>query len=401
MLHYLWWRINVFHFILPLTTTKGYGNIAPQTVNGRIFCIFFALIGIPFTLTVIADLGMLMASAVAALYHHVRARTSWTKSQAAQTFGRKFGKSLSVVLVVVLLIVYIAIGGGIFMIWEDWNFLGIYYVCQCVLYFLYNNNLAAWRWIKRADILLPSHPKRPSFYCLIDCYMANNTPSLLFFFVSLLSQNPFTFASSPWPPLALAILSQVRALYICFLFTKLVIANKGRKTMREAYTVHTAIYMPAMCTAVICHHVRLDTHTTTTFTHTLMAYWWEAAQRNYIPKLGYGVSYAQRAMMSHGVIIVCVFVALGLQTIYIYDSWPIYIYICIFPLSFYFSHFPPLLNATRTSSASFRLFASVALRLILDSLRSRQISIGSISVVHQWHLFMEFRRSTERRIFIS
>lgn len=102
----------------------GYGNIAPQTTNGRIFCIFFALIGIPFTLTVIADLGMLMASAVAAVYHNVRQRSNWTKSQAAQTFGRKYGKSLSVVLVVALLIVYIAIGGGIFMIWEDWNFLG-------------------------------------------------------------------------------------------------------------------------------------------------------------------------------------------------------------------------------------------------------------------------------------
>lgn len=111
----------------------GYGNIAPQTTNGRIFCIFFALIGIPFTLTVIADLGMLMASAVAALYHHVRQRTSWTKSQAAQSFGRKFGKSLSVVLVVVLLIVYIAIGGGIFMIWEDWNFLGI--TCLILRYY--------------------------------------------------------------------------------------------------------------------------------------------------------------------------------------------------------------------------------------------------------------------------
>lgn len=73
----------------------------------------------------IADLGMLMASAVAAVYHNVNQRSSWTKSQAAQTFGRKFGKSLSVVLVVALLIVYIAIGGGIFMIWEDWNFLGI------------------------------------------------------------------------------------------------------------------------------------------------------------------------------------------------------------------------------------------------------------------------------------
>lgn len=74
---------------------------------------------------------MLMASAVAAVYRNVNQRSNWTKSQAAQTFGRKFGKSLSVVLVVALLIVYIAIGGGIFMIWEDWNFLGIILRIEC------------------------------------------------------------------------------------------------------------------------------------------------------------------------------------------------------------------------------------------------------------------------------
>lgn len=70
---------------------------------------------------------MLMASAVSALYRHLRHRFAWTKSQAVQTFGKKFGKSLSVILVVVLLIVYIAIGGGIFMIWENWSFLGMCY----------------------------------------------------------------------------------------------------------------------------------------------------------------------------------------------------------------------------------------------------------------------------------
>ncbi|XP_046449821.1 TWiK family of potassium channels protein 7-like isoform X2 [Daphnia pulex] len=124
-----WTYTQSVFFASTVLTTIGYGNIAPQTTNGRIFCIFFALIGIPFTLTVIADLGMLMASAVAAVYHNVNQRSSWTKSQAAQTFGRKFGKSLSVVLVVALLIVYIAIGGGIFMIWEDWNFLESFYFC--------------------------------------------------------------------------------------------------------------------------------------------------------------------------------------------------------------------------------------------------------------------------------
>jgi hypothetical protein len=35
----------------------GYGNIAPVTTTGRVFCILFAIVGIPFTLSVIADIG--------------------------------------------------------------------------------------------------------------------------------------------------------------------------------------------------------------------------------------------------------------------------------------------------------------------------------------------------------
>ena len=33
---------------------SGYGNIAPVTFAGRLFCIFFAIVGIPFTLSVMA-----------------------------------------------------------------------------------------------------------------------------------------------------------------------------------------------------------------------------------------------------------------------------------------------------------------------------------------------------------
>ena len=35
-------------------TVSGYGNIAPVTFAGRLFCIFFAIVGIPFTLSVMA-----------------------------------------------------------------------------------------------------------------------------------------------------------------------------------------------------------------------------------------------------------------------------------------------------------------------------------------------------------
>lgn len=54
----------------------GYGNIVPVTTGGRTFCMFFALIGIPFTLTVIADLGRIFATAVSELGKRLPALTS-------------------------------------------------------------------------------------------------------------------------------------------------------------------------------------------------------------------------------------------------------------------------------------------------------------------------------------
>ena len=41
-------------------SSAGYGHIAPSTTGGRVFCILFAIIGIPFTLTVIADVGQVI-----------------------------------------------------------------------------------------------------------------------------------------------------------------------------------------------------------------------------------------------------------------------------------------------------------------------------------------------------
>lgn len=36
---------------------KGYGNIAPKTSGGRVFCIFYGLFGVPLCLTWISELG--------------------------------------------------------------------------------------------------------------------------------------------------------------------------------------------------------------------------------------------------------------------------------------------------------------------------------------------------------
>ncbi|KAL6738368.1 hypothetical protein Aduo_011923 [Ancylostoma duodenale] len=52
---------NSLIFAFTVITTIGYGHVAPETFNGRLFCIVYGLIGVPLTLLTIADLGMFLA----------------------------------------------------------------------------------------------------------------------------------------------------------------------------------------------------------------------------------------------------------------------------------------------------------------------------------------------------
>uniref|UniRef100_A0A915B8H1 Potassium channel domain-containing protein n=1 Tax=Parascaris univalens TaxID=6257 RepID=A0A915B8H1_PARUN len=48
-------------FCFTVITTIGYGNVAPQTTEGRLFVILYGLVGIPFTMLAIANLGKFLA----------------------------------------------------------------------------------------------------------------------------------------------------------------------------------------------------------------------------------------------------------------------------------------------------------------------------------------------------
>ncbi|KAK6750922.1 hypothetical protein RB195_002720 [Necator americanus] len=52
---------NSLIFAFTVITTIGYGHIAPETFYGRLFCIVYGLIGVPFTLLTVADLGMFLS----------------------------------------------------------------------------------------------------------------------------------------------------------------------------------------------------------------------------------------------------------------------------------------------------------------------------------------------------
>uniref|UniRef100_A0A8C5U5W6 Potassium two pore domain channel subfamily K member 17 n=1 Tax=Malurus cyaneus samueli TaxID=2593467 RepID=A0A8C5U5W6_9PASS len=55
-----WDYSGSFFFSISAITTIGYGNLSPSTAVGRIFCIVFALFGIPLNLVLLNEIGQLM-----------------------------------------------------------------------------------------------------------------------------------------------------------------------------------------------------------------------------------------------------------------------------------------------------------------------------------------------------
>uniref|UniRef100_A0A8C4QAH9 Potassium channel, subfamily K, member 17 n=1 Tax=Eptatretus burgeri TaxID=7764 RepID=A0A8C4QAH9_EPTBU len=58
------WDFNsAFFFSSTVITTIGYGHLSPSTMGGRIFCIFFALLGIPLNIITLNHVGVKLSNA--------------------------------------------------------------------------------------------------------------------------------------------------------------------------------------------------------------------------------------------------------------------------------------------------------------------------------------------------
>ncbi|KAK4886664.1 hypothetical protein RN001_002935 [Aquatica leii] len=117
-----WSFLTSVFFSSTVLTTIGYGNTVPVTTEGRAFCIVFALVGIPLTLTVIADMGRLFATSLSAFTERM---PGWCRHA---TIMRR--TSCYAVGSVAFLFVYLSAGAGFFVIWEeDWTFFEGFYFC--------------------------------------------------------------------------------------------------------------------------------------------------------------------------------------------------------------------------------------------------------------------------------
>uniref|UniRef100_A0A1I8AAQ9 Ion channel n=1 Tax=Steinernema glaseri TaxID=37863 RepID=A0A1I8AAQ9_9BILA len=74
-----WSFSNAVIFAFTVITTIGYGHVAPVTPEGRLFCIIYGLIGVPFTLLTIADIGMFLSRVLRLFAKGVSCVIGWTK----------------------------------------------------------------------------------------------------------------------------------------------------------------------------------------------------------------------------------------------------------------------------------------------------------------------------------
>ncbi|CAG0878659.1 unnamed protein product [Darwinula stevensoni] len=116
---YKWTFYNGFFFSFTIVTTIGYGHLSPVTPEGRVFCIFYALIGIPLNGILLAALGEFFAQKLVVLHHRAKG-----------TSERYSRLSLCADVLLYLLpgfLVFIFLPAGCLVVLEGWSFIEAVY----------------------------------------------------------------------------------------------------------------------------------------------------------------------------------------------------------------------------------------------------------------------------------
>ncbi|XP_025105276.1 potassium channel subfamily K member 2-like isoform X2 [Pomacea canaliculata] len=110
-------------FAISVVTTIGFGNLAPHTNPGKIMCVIYAFVGIPFMMVLLAGIGdMLMV----ALKRIANLKLCPKK--------RRVNRILNMLVIIVLgIVVGFLVPATVFHIIEDWHILEALYFCFTTL----------------------------------------------------------------------------------------------------------------------------------------------------------------------------------------------------------------------------------------------------------------------------
>ncbi|KAH0622615.1 hypothetical protein JD844_025062 [Phrynosoma platyrhinos] len=110
---------NAVIFAATVITTIGYGNVAPKTSAGRLFCIFYGLFGVPLCLTWISALGKFFGGRAKRLGQFLTKRgVSLRKAQITCT----------AIFIIWGVLVHLVLPPFVFMVTEGWDYIeGLYF----------------------------------------------------------------------------------------------------------------------------------------------------------------------------------------------------------------------------------------------------------------------------------
>ncbi|XP_015790587.1 potassium channel subfamily K member 16 isoform X2 [Tetranychus urticae] len=122
-----WGFFNSFFFAITVVTTVGYGHLSPSTPAGRIFCIIYALFGIPMT-------GILLGAIGDRFSRCFLNKMSQIRKEPLQHLSQKLLVLRHAMLFFLpWFIVFLIIPAFLFQIIENWTFLESFYYCFVTL----------------------------------------------------------------------------------------------------------------------------------------------------------------------------------------------------------------------------------------------------------------------------
>lgn len=120
------WKFSgAFYFSLIVVAAIGYGHSTPQTSGGKIFCMFYALCGIPLCLIMFQSVGERLNVFITYTLKSMRKCFKLSSQEVSETH---------VILVTMILSIFVLIIGALmFTYYENWYYLDSLYYCFITL----------------------------------------------------------------------------------------------------------------------------------------------------------------------------------------------------------------------------------------------------------------------------